>query len=178
MKNIFLILIAGFTLLSCSESKEKKVVRTEHIVSEDNQTAKVVSNRELSMEIDGMSCVMGCGSSIRKELYATKGVSEVSFDFEENRKTNIATIKFDEDLVTVDQMIDIVNTMNEKQFKVGETKSNELETEPTVLIEETTESKKPQKSVIKSSSVEFPSFMELLSNFFTKNISKITKTIV
>lgn len=175
MKNIIYIFIS-LIILSCNSKKEKEITRKEHIETQEDNTPKVNPNKMLTIEIDGMSCVMGCGSSIRKELYATKGVSEVEFDFEEDRTTNVAKIKFDKDLVTVDEMIRIINSMNEKQFKVGKTSTENIENESIEEgIEQEKESDVQEKSVIKTSSnsIETSSFVSLLSRFFTKNIFKI-----
>lgn len=175
MKNIIYIFIS-LIILSCNSKTEKEITRKEHVETQEDNTPKVNPNKMLTIEIDGMSCVMGCGSSIRKELYATKGVSEVEFDFEEHRTTNIAKIKFDKDLVTVDEMVNIINSMNEKQFKVGKTSTENIEIEPIEEeIEQEKESHVQEKSVIKTSSnsLETSSFVNLLSRFFTKNIFKI-----
>lgn len=175
MKNIIYIFIS-LIILSCNSKTEKEITRKEHIETQEDNTPKVNPNKMLTIEIDGMSCVMGCGSSIRKELYATKGVSEVEFDFEEDRTTNVAKIKFDKDLVTVDEMVRIINSINEKQFKVGKTSTENIENEPIEEgIEQEKESDVEEKSVIKTSSnsIETSSFVSLLSRFFTKNIFKI-----
>ena len=124
------------------------------------------------MEVSGMMCVMGCGSSIRKELYQTKGVSEVEFDFEEERETNVAKIKFDKNIVSIEEMVNIVNTMNENQFTVGNTSSSSLEQESPNTTEGASSSfKEDEKEVIKtSSSLKINSFIPLLTKFLTKNI--------
>lgn len=171
MKTLLAIITLGF-LYSCSNQSENKVIRTEHVEKNESKKEIVVPNRELTMEVSGMTCVMGCGSSIRKELYQTKGVSEVEFDFEEERETNIAKIKFDKNIVSVDEMVNIVNTMNENQFTVGKTESNSFETEYTNTNEEhPSSSKENEKEVIKtSSSFKINSFIPLLTKFLTKNI--------
>ena len=175
MKKIIYFLIS-LVVLSCNSESKKEITRTEHIKNQQDNSPKVNPNKLLTIEIDGMSCVMGCGSSIRKELYATKGVSEVEFDFEEERTTNIAKIKFDKDLVTVDEMVRILNTMNENQFKVGKTTTENIEISHLYQDEnsEEEESHTSEKPVIKTSSnsIETSSFVNLLSRFFTKNIFK------
>lgn len=176
MKKIIYFLIS-LVVLSCNSESKKEITRKEHVKTQQDNSPKVNPNKLLTIEIDGMSCVMGCGSSIRKELYATKGVSEVEFDFEEERTTNIAKIKFDKDLVTVDEMVRILNTMNENQFKVGKTTTENIEISPVHQdenSEEEEESHTSEKPVIKTSSnsIETSSFVNLLSRFFTKNIFK------
>jgi periplasmic mercuric ion binding protein len=175
MKKIIYFLIS-LVVLSCNSESKKEITRKEHVKTQQDNSSKVNPNKQLTIEIDGMSCVMGCGSSIRKELYATKGVSEVEFDFEEERTTNIAKIKFDKDLVTVDEMVRILNTMNENQFKVGKTTTENIEISHLYQDEnsEEEESHTSEKPVIKTSSnsIETSSFVNLLSRFFTKNIFK------
>ena len=77
------------------------------------------------MEIEGMTCVMGCGASIRKELYTTKAVSSVEFDFKEDRKINTAKIAFDSAKISIDEMVSIISNMNEKQFSLGKISEEE-----------------------------------------------------
>lgn len=107
-----LFFVAGCT----SEEKPVFIRKESHTVSEPN---KVVSNKLVSMEIEGMTCVMGCGASIRKELYTTKAVSSVEFDFKEDRKINTAKIAFDSAKISIDEMVSIISKMNEKQFSLG-----------------------------------------------------------
>jgi copper chaperone CopZ len=123
---------------------------------------------------------MGCGSSIRKELYNTKGVSEVEFDFEEDRKTNIAKIKFDKNKVSVEEMVSIVNTMNENQFKVGKTETENINTKNSKeeVIHTHSSDKNESHEIIKTSSSSFgvTGFIALITNFLTKK-SPSFKTI-
>ena len=67
MKTLLAIITFGF-LYSCSNQSEDDVIRTEHVEKNKNSKEIVTPNRELTMEVSGMMCVMGCGSSIRKEL--------------------------------------------------------------------------------------------------------------
>ena len=96
MKKIVFVLTTGILLSACSSEQEK--VNTETI--EAKTTDVVVNpNQLLTMEIDGMVCQMGCGGAIRKGLKDTKGVASVEFDFEEERKTNVAKIAYDKSIV-------------------------------------------------------------------------------
>lgn len=122
MKKTFAIFFVIGLLISCNSEEKKIIVRKESHKS--TSSPKVISNQLLSIEISGMSCVMGCGASIRKELYATKAVSSVEFDFKEGRKTNIATIKFDTSKINLNQIVSLLSTMNENQFTIGKTISN------------------------------------------------------
>ena len=121
MKSLFISLLSISILVSCANKEEKVFLRKESH-SASNTTKSVKPNSILTMKIDGMTCMMGCGASIRKELYATKAVKNVDFDFEEGRETNTAKIAFDDSKISQKEMIEIISKMNEKQFTVGETK--------------------------------------------------------
>lgn len=121
MRSLFISLLSISILASCANKEEKVFLRKEsHSVS--NTTNTVKPNSILTMKIDGMTCMMGCGASIRKELYSTKAVKNVEFDFEEGRETNTAKIAFDDSKISQKEMVEIISKMNEKQFTVGETK--------------------------------------------------------
>lgn len=137
MKNIaplsFILLVFSY---SCSENKvsseknpdgfsNKKI----HIVV---QTSDVKADKVLNANIDGMVCEKGCGSSIRKELLNTHAVESCEFDFQNDRKTNLVKIAFDQDKITVDRIISILNAMNEKQFKVIDTSTSDFESKNNV----------------------------------------------
>jgi len=117
MKIQIVLLSLLFFIIGCTSEEKPVFIRKEsHTVSKPN---KVISNKKVSMEIEGMTCVMGCGASIRKELYTTKAVSSVDFDFKEDRKINTVKIAFDTTKLSVDKLVSILTTMNEKQFSIG-----------------------------------------------------------
>ena len=165
MKKQLIILSSILLLAACTSEKEPVVIRTE---SSKVITNDVKANRSLTMEIEGMTCVMGCGASIRKELFATKAVSSVEFDFVEERKVNTAEIAFDKDKITVDKIVQLVSELNEKQFKVGKTSSKEY----TCTVNNSNCSSDARCSdekecKIKSASkIEIPNFLDLLSGLF------------
>ena len=117
MKSIALILTLLLVVLSCSS--EPKVIHIKTVKGKKELAPKVMANTLLTLEIEGMTCEMGCGGSIRKELKATGGVQRVKYDFLEGRKVQTATISFDNKKVSSKQMIGIITQMNDKQFTVG-----------------------------------------------------------
>ena len=155
-----LIGLLVITLFGCSEDAEVKTDMGK--VESNTKEVKVNANRLLTMEIDGMVCQMGCGGSIRKELKATGAVSGVEFDFEDDRETNIAKISFDKNSITVDELIKVVSEINDGQFKIGKTSSEEVysahfQTETGISSEAKSEVE------VSSSSIEIPNLLELLS---------------
>lgn len=113
-------------MLSCSE--EKPVVRTEkHDQGDQEKTGQqlpeVKADRLLVVELEGMVCEMGCGGSIRKELYTSNAVKEVSFEFDEEKTVDVAKVAFDRNKITADEIIAIIVAANEGQFNVIKTRS-------------------------------------------------------
>ncbi len=125
MKNLAIVISSALILGSCNS--EPKVIHLRTEKGQKETAVNIVANRILSIEIEGMTCEMGCGGSIRKELKATKGVARVQFiDFDENKKIQKAEISFDTNIITADEMVRIITTMNEKQFKVGKMSSEAI----------------------------------------------------
>ena len=125
------------------------------------ETAVVVPNSILTMEVDGMVCEMGCGGTLRKELKAIGGVSSVEFDFEDERATNVATISFDNNIITVEEMIKAVSSASDGQFTVGETSTKKLETTSSA-VESSSSSEKSNVEVV-TTTTEMPNLLDLIS---------------
>jgi copper chaperone CopZ len=125
------ILIVG--LASCSN--EPNVVHLRTVKGKKELAPKVDANALFTVNVEGMSCEMGCGGSIRKELKATGAVDRVEFDFVEGRKVQTAKISFDDKKITDTKMLSILSMMNEKQFKVQKVSIEKLEESSEASIE-------------------------------------------
>lgn len=114
---IFISLFFALVFTACSSESPKEVLlRTEK--GKITAKKKIHSDRLLTLKIQGMTCEMGCGGSIRKELKATGGVQRVTFDFVEGRAVQTAMVFYDSKRVSDKQLTAIVSTMNEKQFNI------------------------------------------------------------
>ncbi len=79
-------------VVSCTTHEEKIVVKNAKPKVE--KTAQViVPNNLLTVEIEGMSCEMNCGGSIRKALKKTGAVTRVEFYWVEEAKKQITKIR-------------------------------------------------------------------------------------
>lgn len=171
MKLFLLIPLSALFFVACTTEDNSKIIRK---VSHKTtfSSPKIEVNRMLTMEIEGMMCVMGCGASIRKELKTTNAIGNVEFDFEKDRKTNIAKISFNKDKITADKIISIVSKMNDKQFKIGKTTSEEIECEVSSKeckekCEKSCDSEeKSTISMSSTSSIEIPNLVNILTHFF------------
>lgn len=116
MKKIgFLVWMFTLFLAACQTSSSD-----EHNENSDSDIDRtVVSSHLADIEIEGMTCEMGCGGDIRKALRHTGGVSSVSFDFADNREVNIAKVQFDANSIDVSELRRVIEALNKGQFKVN-----------------------------------------------------------
>ncbi|MGB0933730.1 MAG: heavy-metal-associated domain-containing protein [Lishizhenia sp.] len=77
---------------------------------------KVASNASVKLNIEGMTCEMGCGSVIRKNLYNTGAIEQCAFDFQENRESNTVEVLFDSTKIEPTQIIAVINSIEEGDF--------------------------------------------------------------
>ncbi len=160
MKKFIFVASLGVILSACStDVAPENTPETEEIAA-----AEVHPNQVLTMEIDGMVCQMGCGGSIRKGLKGTNGVASVEFDFEEERKTNIAKIAFDKSIVTSEELIKVVADLNDGQFLVGtvsfEDVAVSVKSNKTKKLKDGDNSSKVDVS---SSTIKFPNLLDVFS---------------
>jgi len=168
MKNLFIITVVLAGMTACNEAPKENAAHVNQNGVEQQQAKEIVveANRLLIMEIDGMVCQMGCGGTIRKELKATGGVSNCEFDFEDERATNTAKIAFDKDKITVDEIVKIVSTINDNQFSVGKTSSEDVHDISTHVEKHRSESTEKANIEVSSSTIEIPNLLDLLSGLF------------
>ncbi|MFT6921460.1 MAG: hypothetical protein ACJA1C_000454 [Crocinitomicaceae bacterium] len=180
-KSLFVIAIISMSLVACesankpTEDGKSLTEKKKDDKNKDNMDklaeVKVVvePNRVLTIELDGMVCSMGCGGSIRKELNATGAIADCDFDFEDERTTDVATIQFDKNKITADEIVKIVSEMNDGQFSIGKTASEEFIAAPTVK-EDNTSSRRTSDAKIKvvsSTSFRMPNIFDLFSGLLS-----------
>ncbi len=125
----------------------------------------VSADRILNLEIDGMVCKMGCGGTIRKELYGTDAISEVDFDFSEDRATNYAKVYFDKDKIDADKILALISEINDGQFSARSMGSEAYSSE-NQLSEDSNEtsSEEPKVKAI-TTNLEVPNLFELITQY-------------
>ncbi len=173
MRKLFFGLGLMGLLTACGTSSVDVVISDSDDIdiSKEEQIAEVTPNRVLKLDIDGMVCQMGCGGSIRKELNAAGGVGECNFDFEEGRDTNMATIEFDKELISADEITKLISEMNDGQFTVGESSANpiEVQDESSIEVETLSNSSEEETTVTMSSNTKFqlPNLLDIFSSLLT-----------
>jgi len=170
MKKVLFTGILISLIASCSTSTDQ--VSSEEKAQNDNLTEEelvaVIPNRKMTTEIDGMTCVMGCGGSIRKELLNTGAVSRCSFDFKGIDETSTAMIEFDKDKISADEIAELIKKLNDGQFTLGEMSTESIAVEVNEETDTNTSSSTQKEEVApinvsSSSGIQLPNFIDLIS---------------
>lgn len=167
MKKVFLISFSiGLLLTNPGCSADKTTVK-----AEKNTPKKLELNRTLTVEIEGMVCEKGCGSSIRKALKETGAVGNCTFDFVDERPVNTAIIEFDKDQISADKIIRIISSINENQFSVKKSSTASLDLKMNVNENEGDESNNSTTSKINvsESNFEMPNLLKLFSRLIREH---------
>jgi copper chaperone CopZ len=149
-------LIAWFFIFILAACQSGSNTENKDITPED--IARSVEITHIAeIEVEGMTCEMGCGGDIRKALRGTGGVAKVDFDFEDDRQVNIARVQFDSQTVEAEEMKKVILGLNKGQFKVGN-----IETKVMSKPESSTEKSGNKES---GSGVQMKNSMLSLSDF-------------
>lgn len=170
VSKFLVILSSALVLVACnapSESKAKLADKKEMNATDDGEMLPdVQADRMLVVELEGMVCQMGCGGSIREDLYASKGVASVSFDFDEDNPVDVARVAFNREKISADQIVSIISKTKDGQFKVKSSHS-EPYIDDSPKVKESAESSKNSKnakiSIKSTANVDVPDVFDVFS---------------
>lgn len=92
MKNLFSILAIIFLLNSCNNTKKEDSTEKSGIEKQE-----VAANyKTIEVEIEGMTCEIGCAKTIESKLSKTEGITSSKVNFEEK----IGKFTFDENKIS------------------------------------------------------------------------------
>ncbi len=119
-----------FVIFSCTNHEEKIIVKNAK-PKEEKKNDNVIPTKMLSLEVEGMSCEMNCGGSIRKELKKTGAVSRVEFVWVDEAEKQVTKVSYDDTKITDKEIVALIEKINDGQFttyggkieKLGESKS-------------------------------------------------------
>ncbi len=99
-----IIVLLGLVLfsVSCNEKTEKQEIKSELALVEDQTTENL---QKISLEIEGMTCEIGCARTIESKLSKKKGVKSAKVSFEDKK----GVIEFDANKITESQVVEVVN---------------------------------------------------------------------
>lgn len=117
----FLILLFAI-LVACSgtptEHATQAVAASVERTVEEVPVAGVAPTTLADLSIDGMSCEMMCGGSIKKALAKLPGVHSTEIRFVEGDERDHAVVDFDAAQVSDAQMIEAIQKLHDGQYKV------------------------------------------------------------
>ncbi len=105
LKNIMVIAFMGVFVLSCGKATTEKDV--------------AVNVKKIALDIDGMTCEIGCAKTIESKLAKTEGISVVSVSFEDKK----GIIEYDANKTDEDKIVAVVQEIaGGELYKVTGTK--------------------------------------------------------
>ena len=119
-------LLLGILLVMASCQNEASENASVNNVETSSIETKTISNYQCVAKVQGMVCKMGCGGAIRKGLTSLEGVNRVIIDFDEAREEQFVTVLFNADFQDEKAIYAKLESVNNGQFFVGETKSEAI----------------------------------------------------
>ena len=117
MKKILYILsVIAIAACTSTDTSQKEIIKeqTEVIIAKKD----IKADAKVKIEIEGMTCEMGCVSTIRNHITQMKGVTKFEMDFTTERKTDFATVEFDSRLLSSDDMVTEIESIAQGIYKV------------------------------------------------------------
>lgn len=118
-KSIVGLVLATVFFVGCKNSISKPVEDSTESAT-NKEVAAAIKPETASFTIDGMTCPDGCAKTIEKKLSELEGVQNAKVDFEKKQ----ATVNFDLDKLTSDDLVKAVETTGDGQtYKVSNVKT-------------------------------------------------------
>lgn len=162
-------LVVGMVACNSSDATDPPVAKKEkNEEAPDNgeQLPTVKADRMLIVELEGMVCKMGCGGSIRSDLYASNAVESVEFDYSHDNPVDVAYVAYNRDKISADEIVKIISGTNDGQFTIKSSKSQPYFSKEVGANEPTVEKRTSSTKVrVKASSNSFdiPDLFDLFS---------------
>jgi copper chaperone CopZ len=120
-KNMRLIFVLSLLLFSCSEDASNDAS------SKKSELTEVKTPNKLCVaDVEGMVCKMGCVASVKKELRAVKGVSDVQIDFKEDQPIQEVKISYNDQNVDESKIQSTIESINNNQFSISNIRTENL----------------------------------------------------
>lgn len=114
---LFIAILSIGLLISCKETKKENAATPTETIQ------KEVSLKKISLNIEGMTCEIGCAKTIQSKLSKTDGVQSAKVVFEEK----IGEIVFDENQISKEDISKKINGIgNGEMYAVSNIKEIEL----------------------------------------------------
>lgn len=120
MKKPAFLLLAATLIAACGEAPAPAAQGGAEVARSVNEvvitSGTPVNTADLS--IDGMTCAMGCGGTIKHELAKLPGVTGTEVNFTDADHTNHVLVTYDPAQVSDADMVKAVQTIHDGQYKV------------------------------------------------------------
>ena len=116
MKN--LIFALPFFLFACGQDSDTTVTEPKIVIAKQD----IKTDSKVQFEIEGMTCEMGCVSTIRNRVTRMKGATKFDMDFDKERTSDFATINFDSRLLSSDDITTEIESIAQGLYSVVNTK--------------------------------------------------------
>lgn len=117
MRKYIYVLIVIFTFLSCNETKKENTIKKNEV-----QPEVVAVYKSLEVEIEGMTCEIGCARTIQSKLSKVNGITYSKVNFEAKK----GQFTYDENKIKKEDIINKINGIaGGDLYKV--TKSTDIE---------------------------------------------------
>ncbi|WP_298365460.1 heavy metal-associated domain-containing protein [uncultured Lutibacter sp.] len=101
MKKIIYLLVITMALISCKESKNEERLKTD-----SNKQVELTENlKSIEVDIEGMTCEIGCARLIQSKLSKVDGVTYTNVDFESKK----GVITFDQNKLSAADISSNIN---------------------------------------------------------------------
>jgi copper chaperone CopZ len=117
---IFPLFLAAF-LFSCSQQPADVAAELPAEMERVVEEVAISSGTPVTIadiSIDGMSCEMMCGGSIKKALGKLPGIAGTEIEFIEGDERDHAIVTYDESVVTDADMVRAIQELHDGQYKV------------------------------------------------------------
>lgn len=84
MKNFVSIILLLTLIVSCKETSKEKIEKAETKIETTKTENLAVNLQSFQVDIEGMTCEIGCAKLIQSKLYKIDGVNYANIDFEHN----------------------------------------------------------------------------------------------
>lgn len=102
--------------MGCQEADNPEVNVDENTNELVVTGADVVPTHVAILEVEGMMCQKGCGSTIRGGLYDIGGVSEVEVNFSEENPLSEITVYYDINMVSTEDMVVAIGELADNRY--------------------------------------------------------------
>lgn len=161
MKNFILIALVSLSITSCNfnnsnDAAETKAAIVMPEVKHTNLTGEESKTLAL-LNIEGMSCEIGCAKFIQSKLSKLDGVNNASIDFEDK----IATVDFDKTKISEEKLFSTISELKNGTYKVTAIEIQEISASNTSGSAENTE----KITVKQLKPIVFPDVLGLFKKF-------------